>query len=82
VLLDIVTDIVGAQAEMTVSGRVQSCRHLHGSKRQGGRRNPKRPARRQRQDHQKRIYSRPHVKVLLDDGHRFFLHELRHFELR
>jgi DNA-binding NarL/FixJ family response regulator len=82
-LLDMVTDIVAAHPEMTIVGKIQEnadiCTAAKRAKadivilsetvgRQG-------------QDYLELLHSRPHLKVLsiMNDGHRFFLHELRPF---
>jgi hypothetical protein len=80
-LLDMVTDIVMAHPDMMVSGKMQDsadiCPAVKKTKADivilselAG-----------RQDYQKVLYSRPHLKMLsiTSDGHCFFLHELRPF---
>ena len=82
-LLDMVTEIVMAHPDMMVSGKMQESADIRPAvkKAKADIVILSEPAGRQRQDHQKVLYSRPHLKVLsiTSDGHRFFLHELRPF---
>ena len=82
-LLDMVTDIVAMHPEMMVSGKLQDTADLRTAVRKARADVVvlREPAGREREVHLKLLYSRPHLNVLsiTNDGHRFFLHELRPF---
>jgi len=80
-LLDMITDIVGLQAEMMIAGKMQDTADIVVAvkKARADVVILNEPAIGPSQNYQELLYSRPHLRVLsiTSDGRHFFLHKLR-----